>query len=387
MFVEQITEKNKKLLEVAFEFQQNGQIIPDSYVIDMDILLDNAKKILDEAKKQNIKLYFMLKQLGRNPYIAKQLIEIGYSGAVVVDFKEAKIMMDAEIPIGNIGHLVQIPNNMVSEVVAYEPEVITVYSFEKVEQIQKSAENLGKIQGILLRVYDEKDMIYQGQTAGFLISDISDIAKKIIDKCPNIKIRGVTSFPCYLYDAEKKDIQPTENLNTVKKAITILEKLELKLDVINTPSTTCIQTIKKMKEYGGNCGEPGHGLTGTTPMHAVQELEELPCVAYISEVSHNFKGKSYCYGGGCYQRGNIKSALVGKNFKSAEKLEVTPTSLESIDYHFELLKECKIGDAVIMAFRFQIFVTRSDVVLIKGIQKNQPEIIGIYDSQGRIKNG
>lgn len=55
--------------------------MPDSYLIDMDVLIDNAKKILEAAKVRNIRLYFMLKQLGRNPYIAKKLVELGYEGA------------------------------------------------------------------------------------------------------------------------------------------------------------------------------------------------------------------------------------------------------------------------------------------------------------------
>lgn len=35
-----------------------------------------------------------------------------------------------------------------------------------------------------------------------------------------------------------------------------------------------------------------------------------------------------------------------------------------------------------MAFRFQIFVTRSQVVLVKGISTNTPHIMGIYNSLG-----
>lgn len=385
MFVDQTIKKNKKLLETAFALHQKGEIMPDSYVIDMDALLDNSKKILDEAKKQNMKLFFMLKQLGRNPYIAKKLVEMGYEGAVVVDFKEAKAMMNAGIPIGNIGHLVQIPDAMIPEVVKYKPEVITVYSLKKVEQIQKAAESLGVTQGILLRVYDEGDMVYKGQTAGFLLRDLRDVAKTILDKYPNVKIKGVTSFPCYLYDEKVQDIQPTHNLNTVKRSVEILRELNVKAEIINTPSATCVRTLQKMAAWGGNCGEPGHGLTGTTPMHAVYDLEETPCVVYVSEVSHNFGGMSYCYGGGYYRRSHMRWALVGKELSSARRLEVVPPSLESIDYHIGITKECDIGDTVIMAFRFQIFVTRSDVVLVKGIQSGKPEIIGIYDSMGRIK--
>ena len=43
-----------------------------------------------------------------------------------------------------------------------------------------------------------------------------------------------------------------------------------------------------------------------------------------------------------------------------------------------------VNDTVIMAFRFQIFVTRSSVCIIKGIQTDTPEIVGVYTSGGDI---
>ena len=60
-----------------------------------------------------------------------------------------------------------------------------------------------------------------------------------------------------------------------------------------------------------------------------------------------------------------------------------PPTDESIDYHFELSENSKVGDTVIMAFRSQIFVTRSDVAVVSGIQTGQPRIEGIYDSLGK----
>ena len=66
-------------------------------------------------------------------------------------------------------------------------------------------------------------------------------------------------------------------------------------------------------------------------------------------------------------------------------MDVIPPTDERIDYHFGLSEPCEVGAAVIMAFRYQIFVTRSDVVLVKGISSGRPEIIGIYDSLGRRK--
>ena len=155
--------------------------------------------------------------------------------------------------------------------------------------------------------------------------------------------------------------------------------------MINTPSATCVKTVDMMVRLGGNCGEPGHGLTGTTPLHAVSDQPEIPSMVYVSEISHNFLGKAYCYGGGHYRRSHMSHALVGKDERTARMLTVLAPSDESIDYHFGLSEQCEVGETVVMAFRSQIFVTRSDVVLVEGISSGRPKIVGVYDSQGRKK--
>ncbi|MFR2849375.1 MAG: hypothetical protein ACLTC4_20645 [Hungatella hathewayi] len=76
---------------------------------------------------------------------------------------------------------------------------------------------------------------------------------------------------------------------------------------------------------------------------------------------------------------------MGPDWSHGRMVDVIPPSDESIDYHFGLSENCQVGDTVIMAFRYQIFVTRSDVALVKGLQSGKPEIIGIYDSLGRQK--
>ncbi|MCR9028949.1 YhfX family PLP-dependent enzyme, partial [Citrobacter amalonaticus] len=43
-----------------------------------------------------------------------------------------------------------------------------------------------------------------------------------------------------------------------------------------------------------------------------------------------------------------------------------------------------VSSAVIFCFRTQIFVTRSDVVLVSGIQRGAAEIVARYDSLGNI---
>lgn len=382
MFLEQTMKRNPKLLETAFLLHQKGKILPDSYVIDMDILLENAGNILDAARREQVMLFFMLKQLGRNPYIARELLHLGYEGAVPVDFRETLVMQRAGVPIGNVGHLVQLPDAQIEKTVAYGPRFITVYSLEKMEKINAAAKALGVRQQVLLRVHQEGDEVYSGQTAGFSLEGMARMLEIAKSRLEHLEIRGITSFPCYLYDKRKEDIAATHNLRTVMAASEILKEAGIAAPVVNTPSTTCVHTIQKMSIQGGNCGEPGHGLTGTTPMHAEKELEEKPAVAYVSEISHNFQGKAFCYGGGYYRRSHVSYVLVGKTLEGARKLGVYPPSAESIDYHFEIPQECQVGAAAVMAFRFQIFVTRSDVVLVKGIQTGNPRIIGIYDSLG-----
>ena len=91
MFLEKTVERNKELVQAAFKLHREGLILPDTYVIDLDTLIENARKIKEEADKYGIKLYFMTKQIGRNPIIAKEFMKLGYEGAVVVDLEKQKL--------------------------------------------------------------------------------------------------------------------------------------------------------------------------------------------------------------------------------------------------------------------------------------------------------
>ncbi|WP_291256261.1 alanine racemase [Fusobacterium sp.] len=384
MFLKKLQERNQNLLNVAIEFHQKGLLSPDTYLLDVDTILDNAKLLIEKAKKNNIKLYAMTKQIGRIPFLAKKILELGYSGVVAVDFKEAEIMIKNNIPLGNVGHLVQAPTKLLEEIIKSNVEIMTVYSYEKIEQIDKVAKKLNKIQNIMLRVLEEDSIIYSGQSGGFYLNELEGLCMKI-KKLKNIKINGLTSFPCYLYDKSLNKINPTKNVETIKKAKNILSKYRIKVEQLNFPSATSLANIKNIRENGGTHGEPGHALTGTTPFNAYNDEGEKPAILYLSEISHNLRGKGYFYGGGYYRRSGIESVLVGNKSKSLKEIKVTPPTDESIDYYFELNEEANVGDTVLGAFRTQIFVTRSDVALIGGMKENKPYIIGIYDSLGREK--
>lgn len=383
MFLDLTLRRNPKLIETAFYLHQKGLIEPDTYVLDLDNIINNAKLIKEEADKYRIKLYFMTKQFGRNPYIAAEIMKLGYEGAVAVDYREADILYSNNIKIGNAGHLVQIPSKMIEKMLLRNPEVITVYSVEKAIEISVGAQKLGKVQNIMLKILGKDDITYPGQIGGIPLEALRSCVEKII-KLPNIVIYGLTSFPCFLINEGTKSIKETKNLDTILRAKTIIEKeFNIKLHEINTPSMTCVESIKQIAKCGGTHGEPGHGLLGTTPLHSLIDLVEMPSIVYVSEVSHNMDNMSYCYGGGHYRRSFMKNALVGSSINSMKKVDVEMPSESNIDYYIGFKENSHVGDTAIFVFRTQIFVTRSKVAVVKGINVDNPQIIGVYDSQGR----
>lgn len=382
MFLSKLKKNNPALLDYAFYAHQNGLILPDTYLLDLDTITENAIAIKNAADVYHFRLYFMLKQIGRNPLVARRLMEIGYDGAVCVDFIEALTMMENDVHLGNIGHLVQIPKTVIPKLLKAKPDFITVYSMEKIYEIEEAAGKLDMVQPILIRVTDSDSELYSGQIAGFHSSQLSDVLS-VIDKLEHVSFGGFTVFPGLLFNEKTAKIEPTVNMNAMKRANALAKIGGLSDFLINIPSANCSASMPLVHKLGGNSVEPGHGLTGTTPLHAVTDQPERVGYVYVSEISHNYENKAYCYGGGHYRRGHMKNALVGKNMESAIMADVTAPNMDSIDYHYELNQNFQIGDTVAMCYRTQIFVTRSRVAVVEGLRKGQPIIRGIYDHLGR----
>lgn len=382
MFLKQTLNLNPKLIDYASKAHQKGEILPDSYVLDMDSIVENAERILDKANLLDIELYFMLKQVGRNPYIAKKLIDIGYKSAVVVDFNEALVMMEHNIPIGNVGHLVQIPKHLLKKILSYGVEYVTVFSVDIIDAINTIAKELNIVQKIMIRVVGPEDELYPGQVGGFKVSELEKLVEKI-KAYTHIELDTITAFPSLLFNYDSKKIEVNPNVNTMYEAIDILESMDLTINNRNMPSVTSLMGLDVLANSGATQGEPGHALTGTTPVNAYYSQYEKPAMIYVSEVSHNYDNKSYYYGGGLYRRGHMENVLVVD--QGEYKIEkFNEFQIDSIDYYFDIDGNFDYGTTIIMAFRTQIFVTRSNVVLVEGIQSNNPSIIGIYDSQGKL---
>ncbi|WP_307739173.1 alanine racemase [uncultured Parolsenella sp.] len=384
MFLDRLLATNPALAELALAWHADGTVEPDTYLLDLDAIRENARAMLDVATPCGISLYYMLKQIGRNPLVAQALQEEGLAGAVCVDWREAQTLAAAPgVRLGNVGHLVQTPVHALSRVLAARPEVVTVYSLEKAAQVGAEAERQGFVQPLLLRVLDDGDTLYSGQYGGFGLSELPDVLDRL-EAMSGVRVGGACSFPCFLYDDAAGDVAELHNAETVRRAIALMCERGYEGLQANMPSTSCAHVVPMAAAAGATHMEPGHGLTGTTPYHAAHPAAaERVAYAYVSELSHNLDGHGYCFGGGHYRRGHVHGALVGNGLVGARRVNVTPPTDESIDYHFELSEPGRVGEGVLMCFRTQVFVTRSEVAVVGGLSSGAPVLEGVFDAQGR----
>jgi len=381
MFLEITIRRNPELVREAFKLHRQGLIESNTYVIDLDAVRENARLIKDSAEKHGIKLYFITKQFGRNPILAKTISEVGIEKAVAVDIDEARVLYRNGIKIGHLGHLVQIPMSAIKEALVMKPEVITCFDVDKIKQINEVAKEIGVVQNILLRVVGDRDYFYPGQEGGIKFEGLENTAKKI-KTLTHVKIVGVTSFPCFLYNENSQRIEPTENALTVKKAANLLREMGFEITQINGPSSTCVSSIPLLEKMGFTHGEPGHAFTGTTPLHAHSLEPEKPAIVYVSEVSHIFEDRAYVLGGGLYRRARVQKAYVPSKELLLDVDDIPP---EFIDYYIPIKNNknrVNVGDTVIFAFRTQIFVTRAKLAVIGGLQKGEPNLLGIFNPLG-----
>jgi len=242
-------ERNQPLVRLGIEWQQNGVILPDTYLLDYATILENARSIKQAGDANGVQNFFMLKQIGRNPLIARALTDMGYVGAVCVDFREALTMVENQIPLGNVGHLVQIPRAALKKILRAKPVIVTVYTLEKAREISAVCTELGLHQKLMLRVLGEGDMLYSGQYGGFELQEL-DSAVRAIEAMPNVEVGGVCSFPCFLYDEAAQDILPMPNLRTVQTAAEMLRARGYRDLMLNTPSATCTHSIPMIAAAG-----------------------------------------------------------------------------------------------------------------------------------------
>ncbi|MEV3933697.1 alanine racemase [Streptomyces sp. NPDC049944] len=385
MFLDTLLTRNPGLVDAAAALHRDGEIPPDTYVMDLDAVEANAALLAAEAARLGLGLWFVVKQLGRNPELIRAIARhIPRSAAI--DPAEARTLHAAGALPGNVGHLVQIPRRTLPQALARRPETVTVFDLANARAVSDAARELGFVQDVLIRLEGADGSVYPGQEGGVAL-DRLDAFAEAAETLDGIRIGGVTAFPCVLCDPATGAPAATPNFSLALKARELLASRGHHGLRLSAPSATSMASLPLLAELGATHGEPGHALTGTTPLHAIDPTQpEKPAYVYVSEVAHTLDdGRPAVYGGGFYARSRIRSALLPRTGK---RLGVQDAPAENIDY-YRLLDapargaDVEIGDTALFAFRTQIFVTRSTVAVVSGLSSGSPRLNGLYDAQGR----
>jgi predicted amino acid racemase len=393
MFLDPIRRRNPRLIEQAIALHQAGRIPANTFVIDLDAVEANARAISGEASRLGLTVFAMTKQMGRNGDYCRAIMRGGIGQSVNVDMACVRATHRAGMQIGHLGHLVQIPKAEADAAASFAPGYWTVFNREKAAEAAEASAKRGRRQDVLARIQTAGDHFYRGHEGGFEAHDINLVADWI-DALSGARFAGITTFPALLFDQATRKVSPTPNLTTLQIAAEALAKSGRRGIAINAPGTTSSLMLAALAEAGTTQVEPGHGLTGTTPLHAVEDLPELPAVVYVSEVSHYHGSDAYCFGGGLYidpifPDYPVKAIVSREPTVAASSLctvEIPPPA--AIDYYGMIDSTSgetkpRVGDTVVFGFRPQIFVTRAYTCGVSGLSSGAPQPFAIHDALGR----
>jgi predicted amino acid racemase len=391
MLLERMVERNPALIGAAVRLHQAGDIPPNTWLYDLDVIAHNARALASGARAHGLTTYIMTKQYARNPMVSMTAISQGLHKTVAVDIHGAKLMHRYRVPVGHIGHLNQIPKFDVARALEIQPEVITVYTVDAARRISEVAAQKGVTQDLLVRVYQLGDVFFPGQEGGFIEQEVVDAVRQI-QRLPNVQVVGVTSFPVVSY-SYREPLHMNPNMATIVRSAERLEReLGIQIKQINAPSNTSSQVFGLLKAAGATHVEPGTGLLGSSAGHLINgdAWVEKPSYVYVSEISHHWQGRAYAFAGGLWSlmRGDAhgpgwpRNALVGSDPTQIFENALPYDHMDQIiDYHIPLERgdRARVGDTVVMGIPTQAQMTRSHTAAVSGTSTGQLKVWGIFD--------
>jgi predicted amino acid racemase len=406
VYLDATAARNPGLIKAAALLHKQDVIPANTYVVDLGAIRHNAALMAKEADRVGIALYLMTKHYNRNPLITKAAMASGIQSTVGVEFADTIALSRFGLPVGHVGHLVQIPKGNLRAVLKAGPEVMTVFSVDKAKQVSDVAVSLGMVQDLLLRIRVTGDIIYPNEEGGIWEAEL-ETAARAIGSYPGVRIAGVTTFPATLFNPNTGKVETTVNFPGMLRAAERLRGMGFDIKQINSPGASSAIGFGVVAKAGGTHAEPGHALTGTTPqvLSSRAASPEIPALVYVSEVSHLFEGKGYVIGGGFYACET--PALIGDDspYQGTEwrpqafvgrwpdtimdqKVPVDKGSFfgrtkNATDYYGGTLEptgaaDIRVGDTAIYGFRPQAFTTRANVAVIDNVM-GTPKLIGLFD--------
>jgi len=392
VFLDVLTRRNPAFLDGVIALHQAGRIPANAYALDLDTVTANAEVTRRAADRHGLEVFAMAKQVGRPPAFFEALRAGGIDAGVAVDMTDARAMTGAGTALGHVGHLVQVPQAEAGAAAVMRPRNWTVFSDAKAAEAADAARAAGRTQDLLARIHAPGDRFYPGHEGGFRADDVVAVAERL-NRLDGARFAGITTFPALLFDRDAQEARPTPNMGTLERAAERLRDAGVEGLRINAPGTTSSSVFGLMAAHGATQVEPGHGLTGTTPLHAVSDLPERPAICYVTEVSHEHAGRAYAFGGGLYIDpvfGDYRLRALLADGRALEDARIVDASIpppEAIDYYAQLHladgMPPRTGATVLFGFRAQAFVTRAYVVGIAGASTGRPTVAGVWNTDGR----
>lgn len=392
MFLDRLRRLNPGLITAAVAGHQAGEVLANTYLIDIDAVAANTRAIRAAAEAHGLRLYAMTKQFGRNPDVCDAIVDAGIGAAVAVDIQCMEAVARSRMRIGHVGHLVQPHRGAEDAVIAAAPEVVTVFDHTIAQRLGRAASRARREQAVLLRVVAPGDRFYFGHGGGFPLDGIVDSARRV-DALPGLRVTGVTTFPAILADRETRRLEPTPNFATLRTAADRLRAAGFDLDQVNAPGTTSAGAMALLAAGGATHVEPGNGLHGTTALMVFDEAQpEVPAIVYLTEVSHLEGNDAYVFAAGMYIDRVLGDyglrALVGRDEAIVQRdvpAELAPDG--AIHYYSRLHlapgHDVRVGDTVLFCFRPQVFVTRARTRAVHGIRSGASRLGATFDVEAR----
>jgi predicted amino acid racemase len=388
MYLERTRVLNPQLIRQAVELHQTGAVPPGSYLLDVDTVRANAEVLAGRASSAGMRLFFMSKQIGHNAEAVDSIRRAGIDKTVAVDGRSAALLAQRQVPLGNVGHLSQIPTHQLPSVLRHRPEFVTVFNAAQATRLSRVAAMSEEPVQVLLKVRPDGPPTFPGQEGGFYLEELKEELPRLTT-LPGIQVEGVTAFPCTAFDVST-GFHATRELLALHSATQLLGDHIGRPAHVNAPGNSSADTLELLAGYGCATAEPGHALTGTGPQHAHGIGPERPALLYVSEVVQVDGASAVAFGGGLYRRGNLRHALVGSDHAILDSpaLDVRLPGAEYIDYYFTIDvprgRKIDVGDTVIAVLRPQMFVGYSRMAAISGLSTAAPSLGPIRDSQGLV---
>jgi predicted amino acid racemase len=330
---------------------------------------------------------------------------LGFDQAIAIDIEEADTLHRHGVRVGHVGHLGQIPSGDIRRIVTeVRPEVITVYSYEKAQQIASVARGAGLNQKLLIRVNGDDDVMQPAVFGGTPEADALGLVARIM-ALDGASFAGLTTYPGMRFDLSRQDWVATTNFHTMLRVRdAIVETLALAVEQLNPAGNNCAASLPAMAALGATHCEPGQAFVGGLVANGFTDQPEVPAIAYVSEVTHHWAGAPYFYAPSMVANATIgvwNDVYYDTLVASVSRLGSDPLSglARTRPQHYASSDPtawiygaltlgrgttAAVGDSVVCGFRCQVYRSNGGrLAVVDGIQSGEPTLVALYDRNGQ----